>query len=182
MEWTDEAVRAWQREHPALDWASLLPMLRLDGLARALEPFLRDVLEPLELAPSDYRVLVALEPSGKPERETPTRLAARLGHTTGGMTKILRRLEARGLVARRSDPVDGRGLRIELTARGEATLARALRAVALAAGHRLVALPRAAREEVAEALARFATAFASGGASGGASGDAEAQTADRRGA
>lgn len=159
MEWTDEAVRTWQRERPTLDWVSLLPVLRLDGLASPLEQFVRGVLEPLELVPSDYRVLVALEPGGKPERETPTRLARRLGHTTGGMTKILRRLEGRGLVARRSDPVDGRGLRVELTPRGEAALDRALRALALAAGHRLASLPPPACEEIARALARFATAF-----------------------
>jgi DNA-binding MarR family transcriptional regulator len=162
VERTDEVVRAWQREHPTLDASSLLLVLRLDGLARSLEPFLRDVLESLELAPSEHRVLLALAPASRAERETPTRLAQRLGHTTGGMTKILRRLEKRGLVARSNDPDDGRGLRIELTARGDATLGRALRALALAAGHRLASLPPSARDEIAEALGRFAAAFASG--------------------
>ena len=171
MDRTNEVVRAWQREHPALAASSLLPLLRLDGLARALEPFLRDVLEPLELSPSEHRVLLALAPAGQAERETPTRLAQRLGHTTGGMTKILRRLEARGLVARSIDPEDRRGLRIELTARGDATLGRALRALALAAGHRLASLPPSARDEIAAALGRLAAAFLPGGPSQGGARD-----------
>ncbi|MEZ4332823.1 MAG: MarR family transcriptional regulator [Myxococcota bacterium] len=160
MDRTNEVVHACQREHPTLDASSLLLLLRFDGLARSLEPFLRDVLEPLELAPSEQRVLLALAPASQVERETPTRLAQRLGHTTGGMTKILRRLEERGLVARSTDPDDGRGRRVELTARGDATLGRALRALALAAGHRLASLPPAARDEIADSLGRFAAAFA----------------------
>jgi DNA-binding MarR family transcriptional regulator len=159
VEWTDEAVRAWQREHPDLDLGSLIPLLRLEALTRSLEAFQRGVLEPLELSVSDYRALTGLQPSGRPEPQTPTRLAQRLGHTTGGMTKILRRLETRGLVDRRIDPDDARGFLIELTARGRTTLERALRAFALASDHRLTAIPPREREEIARTFARFAAAF-----------------------
>jgi DNA-binding MarR family transcriptional regulator len=55
---------------------------------------------------------------------TPAALAAYLGATRGTTSQSLTVLERRGLVRRRPDPADGRGVRLELTARGRRLLER----------------------------------------------------------
>ena len=159
MDWSDEAVRTLAREHPELELGNLVPLLRLESIARSFEAFQRSVLEPFELAASDFRVLAALRQPGSPRSQSPSQLATRLGHTTGGMTKILRRLEARGFVERRANPEDGRGFRVEPTSRGSAIWERVLLGLAAAADQRLASLPRQQRDEIGKALAQLAAAF-----------------------
>ena len=52
-----------------------------------------------------------------------TALAAAEGVTQPSMTQLVRRLEQRGLVARSSDPADGRAALVSLTEQGRAALA-----------------------------------------------------------
>lgn len=160
MDWSDEAVKAWQRAHPELDLTRLLPLLRLAEQARALERFERDVLARFELAPNEFRVLATLHRGGRPEHETATRLADRLGHTTGGMTKLLRRLEAKQWIERTVDPEDRRAARVDLSPRGAALLLRSLHALAAAAGQRLAGLDAAAGESIERTLALLDGALA----------------------
>jgi DNA-binding MarR family transcriptional regulator len=53
-------------------------------------------------------------------RLSPGQLAARLGTDNAGMTRLVDRLEAKGLVARRNNPADRRSIVIEPTAAGRA--------------------------------------------------------------
>jgi DNA-binding MarR family transcriptional regulator len=62
-------------------------------------------------------VLVSLRMGGAAR---PVGLAESLGMTTGGMTKVIDHLEGEGLVARTSDPTDGRGRIVALTESGSA--------------------------------------------------------------
>lgn len=156
MDWSDDAVRAWERAYPELEFASLVALWRIDSLARSVATLQHHVLETVELGVSEYRVLAALQPGGRPEPQNPTPLAQRLGHTTGGMTKILDRLESAGLIERRADPDDARATRVALTARGAATFDRALRALVAASDRRLAALAPSDREALARDLGRFA--------------------------
>ena len=52
----------------------------------------------------------------------PSALAARMGMTRGGVTKLVDRLAARGLVERRTNPDDGRSVALALTAAGRAAV------------------------------------------------------------
>ncbi len=70
------------------------------------------------LTGGDFDVLAALRRPGPPYRLTPGALSRSTMVTTGGMTKRLDRLEARGLIRREPDPSDRRGRRISLTAEG----------------------------------------------------------------
>ena len=54
-------------------------------------------------------------------------LAARLGMTAQGATKIVNQMVARGYVERRPDPQDGRAKELRLASRGRAALAAARR-------------------------------------------------------
>jgi DNA-binding MarR family transcriptional regulator len=81
-------------------------------------------LEPFGLRFIDYSVLRIVRLAA-PERLSPTRLADEVVCTTGGMTKMLDRLEGAGLVMRQPDPLDKRGRLVVLTRRGERVIDRA---------------------------------------------------------
>ena len=121
MDWIDDLSVAWRREYPSLDTSALPPLVRVARLAILIESFQRAVLEPFELTASDYSVLAALRRAGKPYRLSPSLLYSRLQRSSGGMTKMLKRLEERGLVQRAPDPEDGRGSLVSLTRSGVRT-------------------------------------------------------------
>ena len=66
----------------------------------------------------DYSVLRVLRYSGPPHRLSPKNLADTVVRTTGGMTKIIDRLQRAGLVERLPDPDDRRALLVGLTRKG----------------------------------------------------------------
>jgi DNA-binding MarR family transcriptional regulator len=69
-----------------------------------------------DLRPSDYGVLYAL--SGAPVGVRISELQDDVLLTQAGMSRLIGRLEARGLVERADDPEDGRACRIRLTEAG----------------------------------------------------------------
>jgi DNA-binding MarR family transcriptional regulator len=79
-----------------------------------------------DLVPREYGVLYAL--SAAPQGMRITELGADVLLTQPGMSRLVARLEARGLVQRVSDPEDARASRIRLTAAGVATQRRIGRA------------------------------------------------------
>ena len=71
-------------------------------------------------------ILAALRRSGPPYALNPKELLSSVMISSGGMTKRLDRLEEAGLVTRRPDPSDRRGISVKLTPRGRRTVDRAL--------------------------------------------------------
>jgi DNA-binding MarR family transcriptional regulator len=118
MGWIDDLSTAWEREYPDLDTSSFPPMVRLARLGVLMEGFQQAVLTPFELSSGDYGVLAALRRAGEPYQLSPSKLYSRLQRSSGGMTKILKRLEEQALVERAPDPEDGRGSLVSLTKRG----------------------------------------------------------------
>jgi DNA-binding MarR family transcriptional regulator len=84
----------------------------------------RDAWE--DLVPREYGVLYAL--SSATEGLRITELGADVLLTQPGMSRLVARLESRGLVQRVADPDDARAFRIRLTAAGIATQRRIGRA------------------------------------------------------
>ena len=134
MEWIDDITRGWASEYPDLDLSSLPPLVRVARLGVLIEAFQHDVLEPFGLSPSDYGVLATLRRSGPPYALNPSQLYSLLRRSSGGMTKILKRLEQAELVERTPDPEDGRGSRVSLTARGLSLQDRVFLAFVTASG------------------------------------------------
>jgi DNA-binding MarR family transcriptional regulator len=159
MDWIDQLSEAWTREYPDLDTSALPPLVRLARLALLIETFQLDVLEPFELTPGDYAVLAALRRAGKPYASNPTELTSRLQRSSGGMTKMLKRLEERGLVARVPDPEDGRGSVVSLTKQGLAVQDRVFHAFLTASGELLGSLPATRRREAERGLRGLLEAF-----------------------
>jgi len=118
MDWIDELGVAWRREYKGVDTTALPPLVRVARLALLIEQLQAEVLAPFELTAGDYGVLAMLRRAGAPYALTPSQLYGRLQRSSGGMTKILKRLEDAGLVKRAPDPSDGRGSRVSLTRAG----------------------------------------------------------------
>jgi len=83
-----------------------------------MDSFQHETLEPFDLTPGDYAVLSTLRRSGPPYLLSPSGLYTALERSSGGMTKMLKRLEALGLIGREPDPEDRRSTLVRLTPRG----------------------------------------------------------------
>ena len=159
MDWIDGLSTAWRREYPDHDVAVLPPMVRLARLAILIETFQNEVVAPFDLSAADYSVLAALRRGGKPYALTPGKLYSRLQRSSGGMTKMVKRLEERGLVRRSPDPKDGRGSLVSLTRRGLATQERIFNAFLCASDDVLGPLGRVRVREADRALRDFLDVF-----------------------
>lgn len=121
------AAEQWRRELPGFD---LLAMEVLGHLAEATHLVGRNHLEPLfdefGLQRGEFDVLATLRRSGKPYALTPTQLYAATMVSSGGMTNRLDRLERAGLIERRPNPDDRRGILVAISPQGLALIDRAV--------------------------------------------------------
>jgi DNA-binding MarR family transcriptional regulator len=118
----DVILEQWQRERPDLDVTATGVFGRISRIAALVDQAMDRVFQPHGLTGGDFVVLAALRRSGKPYQLTPTALTRSMMVTSGGTTKRLDRLEARGLIRRDPDPADRRGTLVTLTNTGLATI------------------------------------------------------------
>ncbi|MFC8448584.1 MarR family winged helix-turn-helix transcriptional regulator [Kitasatospora sp. NPDC057223] len=104
------------------------------------------------LTPAELDVLAALRSVGAPYEQRPKELAARLLLTTGGLSNVLRRLDARGLVSRVPDPSDGRSHNVRLTPEGVTTTLATTAAATTALQRVLAAVPAATLQDTLHQL------------------------------
>ncbi len=102
-------------EAPEVRPNDLFTKLSRTGLL--LDALQRECLEPHGLVFAEYSVLRILQTEPR-RRLSPSRLAERIVRPTGAVTKLVDRLEGAGLVERRRDESDGRGVLVQLTAAG----------------------------------------------------------------
>lgn len=127
-------------------------------LARAgflLESLQEECLAPLDLTFVEYTVLRVLEDGPK----SPSRLAEYVVRTTGGMTKIVDRLERRGLVQRVPDHADRRGVLVALTGEGRELGTKASDAYSVGRDRIIRRFRVADRKAMEAALDQLITAF-----------------------
>ncbi|AOX65184.1 DNA-binding MarR family transcriptional regulator [Curtobacterium sp. 320] len=122
----DRIVAAWGRERADLDFGPLEVLSRVDRLARHLDRARRAAFDASDVEPWEFDVLSALRRAGEPYELSPKTLLQQTLVSSGTMTNRVDRLAARGLVARRTDPKDGRGILVSLTADGRAAVDAAI--------------------------------------------------------
>lgn len=115
-EMTDWAIKQWPDIDP--DVESIVN--RIGSVHRYIDRSSVDTLDELGLANGELKVLLRLSRGRKSHGE----IARDLLVSTGTMTNRLDKLESAGLVARHPDPADRRGVIVEMTAEGRATLDR----------------------------------------------------------
>jgi DNA-binding MarR family transcriptional regulator len=148
----DDLVAAWQTERPDLDVRPMQVLSRISRLARHLDRERRSAFAAHDLEPWGFDVLSALRRQGAPYELSPSALLRATLVTSGTMTNRIDRLEEAGLVRRRPDPQDKRGVLVTLTTAGAAQVDAALADLLEAEQVLLAALPESNHQTLAELL------------------------------
>ena len=153
MKWVQHIVESLSQGDPDRDLSSLPPLVRLGRLSLLMAERQKNVLKPFGLTPSEYSILGSLRRAGGIRLLKPGDLYNVVGCSPGGLTKMIDRLEKRGLVRRAADADDGRCAPLRLTAKGAALEKAALEAYVESADELMDALPKAELSRVDAALA-----------------------------
>jgi len=133
---------------------------RMEAIAREWAAFQREVLAGSGLNYAELTVIGMLRTSPPDLRRSPSELRELVGQSSAGMTRILDKLEGRGLVRRVPHRRDGRRVDIVLRPRGAGLAERTYRRL-LRAEKRLVAgLARRRAEVVCTGLDALLVSFA----------------------
>lgn len=114
----DRIVDSWLRERPDLDFSPLQVLSRVGRLSKHLDRARRTAFSGSELDSWEFDVLSALRRAGTPYELSPKALLQQTLVSSGTMTNRIDRLVERGLVTRRTDPNDGRGVLVGMTESG----------------------------------------------------------------
>jgi DNA-binding MarR family transcriptional regulator len=114
----DRIVDSWLRERPDLDFSPLQVLSRVARLSKHLDRARRTAFTRSELQSWEFDVLSALRRAGAPYELSPKALLLQTLVSSGTMTNRIDGLVERGLVTRRTDPNDGRGILVSMTADG----------------------------------------------------------------
>src|SRR5262249_30115037 len=148
----DDLVAAWQAERPDLDVRPMQGLSRVSPLARHPGRERRSAFAAPRPEPWEFDVLAALRRQGAPYELSPGALLRATLVTSGTMTNRIDRLEEAGLVRRRSDPQDKRGVLVTLTAAGHSRVDAALADLLAAEQALLAGLPEDGRHTLAGLL------------------------------
>jgi len=121
----DDVLAEWRREQPGLDTSPVAVVARIGRAAALLDRGMNTNFARYGINRTDWDALASLRRTGTPYQRSPTELYRALMRTSGGITHIVDRLEAEGLVERIPDPADRRGLLVRLTRKGRGLVDRA---------------------------------------------------------
>jgi DNA-binding MarR family transcriptional regulator len=148
----DDIVARWRSERPDLDVAPLEVLSRVSRLARHLDRARRAAFAAHGLEAFEFDVLSALRRQGAPYQLSPGALLRSTLVTSGTMTNRIDRLAEAGLVSRRRDPLDKRGVQVQLTERGRSTVDAAMSDLLSRERELLTGLQAGQQEELAGLL------------------------------
>lgn len=155
----DRIVDAWARERPDIDFAPLQVLSRVDRLAKHLDRARRAAFTTSGLEAWEFDVLAALRRAGKPYQLSPKSLLQQTLVSSGAMTNRIDRLVERGLVERRTDPHDGRGVLVVMTAPGREKVDAAITLLLAEEAEWLAGLSRADQERLSALLRKLSVEF-----------------------
>jgi DNA-binding MarR family transcriptional regulator len=172
----DELVARWRAERPDLDVAPLQVLSRVSRLARHLDRARTAAFAAHGLQAWEFDVLSALRRQGPPYQLSPGALLRATLVTSGTMTNRIDRLADAGLVSRRPDPADKRGVLVALTERGRAAADAALADLLASERELLTGLDTAQQRELAALLRVLLAPFDAAQAPDGARAEPDAAT------
>ena len=152
----DRIVEEWAAARPDLDLAPLDVFSRLMRIAKHLDRARARAFERSGLTSWEFDVLAVLRRGGYPHRQSPKVLVRQTMVSSGTMTNRIDRMVERDLVTRLTDPNDGRGVLVEMTAKGITLVDAAITRLTDAEEILLSGVPRAERERLAQLLRRLA--------------------------
>ena len=155
----DLILTAWGRELPDVDVTPLGSLSRISRLAKHLDRARKDAFAAHQLEVWEFDVLAALRRKGRPYVLSPGDLIRATLSTSGTMTNRVNRLEARGLVIRRPNNDDRRGVLVQLTEEGRNRVQHALADLLAYERRVLGVISPAEREDLAVVLRRLLAPF-----------------------
>jgi len=114
----DLLIDAWSRRLPDVDLTPLDVMSRLRRVALRLARLRAEAFFSAGLSVWEFDVLAALRRAEDPHELSPAQLIGSTMIGSAAMTNRLEKLAARGLVERRPNPRDGRGVLVRLSTEG----------------------------------------------------------------
>ncbi|MFC9295862.1 MarR family winged helix-turn-helix transcriptional regulator [Streptomyces sp. NPDC057011] len=124
----DAITAQWYAVRPDLDTAPMAVFGRIYRITKAMGDEMERTYNRYGISRGEFDVVATLRRSGSPYTLSPRQLSATLMLTTGGMTGRLDKLEKAGLLTRKPDPHDRRGLQVTITDRGLALIDEAVTA------------------------------------------------------
>ncbi|WP_168628132.1 MULTISPECIES: MarR family winged helix-turn-helix transcriptional regulator [unclassified Cryobacterium] len=155
----DRIVDAWSRERADLDFAPLQILSRVGRLSKHLDRARREAFGASDLESWEFDVLSALRRAGTPYQLSPKQLLQQTLVSSGTMTNRIDRLVERGLVQRRTDPNDGRGIIVTMTTRGRESVDSAISELLQHERELLGALSPAEQDRLATLLRKLSLDF-----------------------
>ena len=155
----DRSVADWSRERPDVDFAPLQVLSRVARLAKHLDRERRQAFAASGLEPWEFDVLAALRRAGAPYQLSPKVLLQQTLVSSGTMTNRIDRLVGRGLVERRTDPHDGRGVLVVMTGRGAEAVDAAISELLAGEAELLEGLSKADQERLTVLLRKLSLDF-----------------------
>lgn len=155
----DRIVEAWLRERPDLEFSPLHVLSRVGRLSRHVDRAKRAAFTASGLESWEFDVLSALRRAGAPYELSPKSLLQQTLVSSGTMTNRIDRLVERGLVERRADPGDGRGILVTMTLLGQEHVDTAISLLVDAEAGLLEALTAADQERLAALLRKLSLDF-----------------------
>ena len=119
-------LQQWRRERPDLDVTPMGPVGRLRRSAVQVQKRLDTVFARHQLASWEFDLLATLRNAEPDYTLTPSQLLEQMLLTSGGLSKVMAQLEARGLIARLCRNDDRRIKPVRLTTDGQALIEQAM--------------------------------------------------------
>lgn len=154
----DIGIAMWRRERPDIDCSGKAVTGRILRLAELFMTAMNRNMEQFGVRYSQYAIVGTLRAVGKPYRMSPSELRERLMITSGGLSNLLKKIEELGYIRRLDDPVDGRGVIVELTPAGFSLSEKAMAAQAETERALVAALSLDEQEALAKFLRRLVLA------------------------
>ncbi len=152
----DRIVAEWAEVLPGDDRAAREITASVLRIATLIEKDTQRILVRHGLLDTEYRLISGLRRAGPPFCRSPSELSPRyVPVTSGGLTGVIDRLARRGLVRRLTNPTDGRGILVELTAEGRVLSERVMASVAERQALLLHGLGESQRRDAASLLRRL---------------------------
>ena len=124
-DYVDRFAEEWRARRPELDVATMAGILRVYRIGSLMEQELAEIAGRHGLKLGQLNVLTALR-RFDPEPMPPKQMLKAALLTSGAVTPILDKLEEAGLVVRKADPNDRRGVMVALTDAGRKRVDAAL--------------------------------------------------------
>lgn len=151
-------LKMWHREMPQIDSSGKAVVGRVLHLHQLIEEKINRNLSQFGLKYPSYAILATIRVSGAPYRMTPGELLSSIVLSSGGLSNLLRKLEAEGYVQRSGAEGDGRSVIVQLTEKGVSLAERAMAAHAELELEIIATLSTEERDDLAQLLSGLVAA------------------------